>query len=146
MLIPDKKYSRRKVARPISLRGANHVVLKSRHPILRRHMGLIHALIRETQARYGVKLRAFAIMEDHAHFVIKVGSRSQFANALRFLPSRIAMKVAGVRLWRQRAWSRPIGTKRHQTIAERYVARNPIRAGIWLIADSFFIIDGVLQL
>lgn len=104
-LFTDKKYPHRKTARSISLRGANHIVLKTDRPILRKHIGLIRALIHETQSRYGVKLRALA-----------------------------ATSVVA-----------PITTKRDQSSVERYVARNPIKAGIWSAIDMFVLVDGVLQ-
>ena len=84
-LIKEKKYAARKCSRPISLRGANHIVLKAKRPTLRRQQVVIRRLIRENQERFGVKLRALAIMDDHVHLVVKVSSRKQFADALRFL-------------------------------------------------------------
>lgn len=71
VLIQEKKYPARKTARPISLRGANHVILKSGRPVLRRHARAIRWFIRQTQDRYEMKLRALAIMPDHVHLVIR---------------------------------------------------------------------------
>ncbi len=145
-LIREKKYAARKCSRPISLRGANHIVMKSLRPTLRRYHAPIRFLIREAQDRFGVKIRALAIMGDHIHLVMKVGSRAQFANALRFLAGRIAQKVAGAKLWRARFWSRPLKTRKELQVVDAYVARNAVKAGIFSQCDGFFIVDGVLQL
>src|SRR6185369_13119567 len=96
-LFAEKKYKGRKTARAISLRGANHVVLKAMRPTLRKNAPRIRALIREAQDRYGVKLKALAVMPDHVHLVLKVSSRTQFADALKFLASRIALTIAGAK-------------------------------------------------
>ena len=34
------------------------------------------ALIREAQDRFGLKIRALAVMDDHVHLVVKVSSRN----------------------------------------------------------------------
>ena len=145
-LIKEKKYDARKCVRPISLRGANHIVLKAVRPTLRRHQTVIRTLIRDTQDRFGVKIRALAVMNDHVHLVVKVTSRKQFADALRYLAGGIARKIAVAKVWAKRAWSRPIKVARDLQTVEYYVARNSIKAGIYSNGDAYFILDGVLQL
>ncbi len=134
------------MVRSISLRGANHLVLKSLRPTLRRHYSEIRQVLRETQDRFGVKISALAVMGDHIHLVLRVSSRTQWANALRFLTGQLAQRIAGAKLWRARAWSRPVQTHRDLWAVERYVASNPIKAKLWSLADSFMIVDGVLRL
>src|SRR5579871_3462194 len=49
-LLREKKYKKRKTARLIATRrGSNHVILKSRRPLLRKHRTLVLRSIRETQ-------------------------------------------------------------------------------------------------
>jgi len=145
-LIKERKYPKRKVARAISLRGANHVVLKASAPILRKHHAKIKFEIRKAQDRFSVRVRALAIMPDHIHLILKVSSRLQFANALRMLAGQIALGVKGTKLWKQRLWSRPVKPGRDQDNATLYVARNSIKAGLVAVIDSFYIVDGILQL
>lgn len=144
-LIREKKYTKQKVARSISLRGANHVVLKARAPMLRRSIPRIRTLIRETQDRFGVRIQALAIMPDHIHLVLKVTRRRQFADSLRFLAGMLAKTIARGRVWRARAWSRPLRWGRDLRNAFLYVWRNPFKAGINGIEDSAYLLDGVLQ-
>jgi REP element-mobilizing transposase RayT len=85
-------------------------------------------------------------MEDHIHLIVRVSSREQFANALRMLAGTIARRIKRRgRLWRARAWSRVVTQGRDLARAIHYVAANPFRAGIWTDLDSFYIVDGILQ-
>ncbi|MBI2606010.1 MAG: transposase [Deltaproteobacteria bacterium] len=144
LLLKEKKYAGRKTARPISTRHYNHVVLKARRPILRKNSVVVRALIRETQLRFGVRLRALAVMPDHVHLIVQVGAREQFQDALRFLAGMIALKVAHGKLWLKRAWSRVVRSGRDQWNAEMYVCQNPFRTGIFTEADHAMIQGGVL--
>ncbi len=144
-LLKLKKHSSRKVARPISLKEFNHVVLKARRPVLRRNHVLIKALMMEMQRRFGLKLRAIAVMEDHIHFVAKVESRKQWADALRFFCGQVALKIGRGRLWAERAWSRIVRTGRDYRGVTLYVWRNPIKAGIFNSSvDATYILNGIL--
>lgn len=144
LLLKEKRYVARKTARSISTRHFNHVVLKARRPILRKNVAVVRALIRETQLRFGIRLRALAIMPDHVHLIVQVGTREQFQNALRFLAGMIALKIARRKLWLKRAWSRVVRSGRDQWNAELYVWRNPLRAKIFSGWDSAEIRGGIL--
>lgn len=146
-LLREKKYKHRKVARAISLRGANHIVLKTNRHVLRKNVAKIRILIHETQTRFGIKIRALSLMSNHIHLIVKVSNRKQFADALRFLAGQIALKVAQSKLWTTRIWSRPLKFGKDMVTAELYVWKNAIKAGCFDEAvDATFILDGVLQL
>ena len=145
-LLKEKKYSKRKVARAISLRGANHVVLKTDQFILRKNAASIRRLIRETQDRFGIKLRAVSIMSNHIHLVVKTNNRKQFGDSLRFLAGMIALKVAKTKLWHTRVWSRPLRYGKDMQAAEFYVWSNPLKARCFEMLDTSVLIDGILQL
>lgn len=159
--LKGKTYRARKVARPISIRGYNHIVVKARYPVLRLNHLLIKRILMETQDRFGIKLHAFSIMEDHCHLVVKVESRRQFSDALRFFTGMVALKLAkgmksingkmlgnkliGGKLWAERAWSRVVQYGRDYAGAVRYVWNNPWRARIGsLLVDCIYITNGVL--
>ena len=147
-LIPKKKYRGRKIARAIATRrGENHIVLKSKLPLLRQHRAIVLRSIRDTQDRFHIRLRALAVMENHIHLVARVNSREQFANALRMLTGTIARRISKRgRFWLARAWSRVVTPGRDLSIASLYVVRNPMKAGLDSLFDSFVLLDGVLQL
>lgn len=145
-LIREKKYRARKTARLISLKCANHVVFKASKPVLRKNASLVRNIVRKAQDRFGFKLRALAVMEDHIHLVICVHSRVQFANAIRFLAGQLALKIARGKLWSTLAWSRVLRWGRSLRVAEFYVWNNPFKAGVArAVVDSAFILNGVLQ-
>lgn len=144
-LLKEKKYSKRKVARAISLRGANHIVMKTNKHILRKHAPKLRTLIRETQDHFEIKIRALSIMSNHVHLVIKVSNRRQFANALRFLAGMISLKIAKTKLWMKRAWSRPLKVRKDIATTELYVWSNAIKARCFSMLDTAYIVDGVLQ-
>ena len=128
LLIPQHRYSKRKEARAISLRGANHITLKANAFVLRKHHRVIKQIIHATQLRYSIKLQAVAIMSNHIHLLTKVPSRKAFANALRFLTSRIALRLGRGTLWNIRAWSRPVKSRTDIQNVTNYIWLNPSKA------------------
>ena len=146
-LIPLKRYPKRKSTRAISLKAYNHVVLKARTPVLRRHNAMIKREIQRTQVRFGVRLRALSVMENHIHFLVQVPSREAFANFLRVLAGAIALKISGEgKFWLKRAWSRIVRQGRDLQNATLYIARNPIKAACFgLAVDAICIRDGTLM-
>lgn len=143
--LPRRRYQKRKVARAISLKGANHITLRANAFVLRRHHSTIKEIIVETQKRYEIKLRAIAIMSNHLHLVTKVPSREAFANALRFLASRIALKIGHGKIWAERSWSRPITTRADLKNVTAYVWNNPLKAKtLNAQVDSYWIFQGLL--
>ena len=121
--------------------------MKARLPVLRKHRAVVLRSIRETQDRFGIRLRALSVMENHIHLVVRVSNRDQFANALRMLAGTIARRIARKgRFWLQRAWSRVVRPGRDLNTVVLYVLRNPIKAEIDSFADTFWFLDGVLQL
>lgn len=146
MLLKEKNFSGRKTARPISLRGANHITLKANAFVLRRYHVTIKKVLCQTQRRYGVKLNAFAIMGNHIHFCIRVPSRKAFADAMRFLAGKIAVAIEHGKLWICRVWSRPITSRRDLSRVTHYIALNPFKAGIFdPLIDELFIQGGILR-
>lgn len=121
--------------RKITLRGLNHIVLKSKQPVLRSKHLLVKSIIKETETRFGVNFKEVAIMENHIHFLMKAPSRVAFANALRFLAGQIALKVRKGKLWIKRAWSRVVEARRDYLHTRKYIQMNPVKAGIFCEVD-----------
>ncbi|MBI2605952.1 MAG: transposase [Deltaproteobacteria bacterium] len=158
-LIIEKKDRGRKVTRPISIRGWNHVVMKSRYYVLRRNHALVRRLVRETQDRFGMRIRALSVMENHVHVMMRAPTREHFANAMRFLCGGLGRKLclklkikpkrvkgdAGT-FFSQRIWSRIVKLGSDLATAEIYIWRNPFKAGIFARIDCMWIRGGLLQL
>ena len=144
-LFQTKSYAARKVRRPISLKEYNHLILKARLPILRRQHALVHSILMETQRRFGVRIRAFSLMPTHIHLVVKVESRTQWANALRFFAGQLALKLGRGKLWVERAWSRIVRSGRDYAGVLQYICENSTRAGIFnLRIDGIVVVNGLL--
>jgi REP element-mobilizing transposase RayT len=143
-LFTEKKYAKRKTTRALSLRGHNHIILKAKKPVLRRHHAQIKFLIQETQKRYGLRLKALAIQPDHIHLLARIPSRKAFGDAFRFLAGQIAMKVASGKLWNQRIWSRAVTALRDYRNVMTYVWRNPFKAKISSSLDYICLQNGWL--
>jgi REP element-mobilizing transposase RayT len=102
-------------------------------------------VLSEAQKRFGIELRAFAVMPDHCHLVVKVSSRKQFADALRFFTGQVALKMGRGKLWAERAWSRVVRYGRDYAGVIHYVWNNPIKARIFHIQiDAIWILNGIL--
>ena len=145
-LFTEKKYARRKVQRQVARRSPNHVTLKARVPVLRQNHAVIKRVIRATQLRYGVRIRAVAIMENHLHLLIECSSRENFANFLRVLAGTLAQKIGRGKLWLDRAWSRVVRWGRDYVGVKNYILANPIKAGCFCEIDSNIKLrDGVLE-
>ncbi len=143
-LFTETKYKKRKVARFVSTKHNNHVVLKSVAPILRLNRNEIKKIIKQSQKKFGFRIRAITIMENHIHLLIGVSSRIQFANALRYLTGMIALKIKKAKLWKARVWSRIVKSGRDYGNVLVYVYMNPMKKGIWDLLDSMFFQNGLL--
>ena len=86
-------------------------------------------------------------MENHIHLIVRASDRAQFANALRMLAGTIARRIAKKgAFWLARAWSRVVKPGRDLTSAVIYVIRNPMKARASSFLDTYWILDGILQL
>ena len=141
-LIQIKKYASRKCVRPISIREFNHVIFKARVPVLRRHRATITRTLRDCQLRYGLRLKAIAIMENHIHLAVKVPSRKSFADFMRVFAGTVALGIMRGKLWSQRVWSRIVRAGRDLRGALEYIWNNPLKVGY---RDHYRIVSGVLD-
>jgi putative transposase len=84
--------------------------------------------------RYGWRLHAYCLMTNHFHLLIET-SEANLSPGMQLLLSRYAryfnerFSFEG-HLFQQRFTSRLIGTERQYAEALRYIALNPVRAGL----------------
>lgn len=143
-LFHTKIYKKGKIAREISTKHHNHVVLKSFKPIIRLHRNKIRKIFIDTQTKFGISVSSLSIMENHIHIVVKVSTRTQFANSMRYLTGTLALKILRSKLWSKRIWSRPIKSKKDFDNVNHYVCINPIKENLWDIFDTYLLINGKL--
>lgn len=125
------KKSNAKLARPISIKHAMHVVFSSSQACgewsLRssRNFKIVDKILREQARRYGVRLVEVANMGNQIQLLIKIADRGSFLAYMRAVSGIIAMKVTGAaktrglsdKFWDCRPWSRIVVLKRAFSLA-----------------------------
>lgn len=143
-LFENKEFRYRKVARPISARGFHHVVLKTNQPVLRLYRDLILFILRRSQLKYGIELKALSIMSNHVHLCIRTPNRICFANFLRMFAGQVAFQIKRGKLWTERAWSRIVSCRKDLLRVVKYIEGNPVIAGIFEDMDCMEIREGLV--
>lgn len=125
------KRSNAKLARPISIKHAMHVVLSSSQASgdwsLRssRNLKIVDRVLREQARRYDVRVVEIANMGNQIQLLIKIADRGSFLAFLRAVSGIIAMKVTGAaktrelknKFWDFRPWSRVVELRRSFSLA-----------------------------
>ncbi len=92
-LFQNKIYQKRKVARCVSTKQFMHIVMESKHPVLRQNHGFIKSVIRKQQLCWGIRIRNIAIQPDHIHLCVKISTRTAFFNFMRVVAGVIGKKL-----------------------------------------------------
>lgn len=93
------------------------------------------ALMRECAAKYGWNCLAYCLMGNHFHLVIETPAPT-LGHGMRDLQSRYARwfnaryETGGGHAYKERFGARPVGDDEQFAQLLRYVARNPVRAGL----------------
>jgi REP element-mobilizing transposase RayT len=111
-------------------------VVACRHPLFldfRAARVVIHAM-RDLQLEGQVVSLAFVVMPDHLHWLIELGSGS-LERVMRLLKTRSARRIHRAGLFRGPVWQAGFhdrAARRDDNIVAmaRYIAANPIRAGL----------------
>jgi putative transposase len=95
----------------------------------------------EYKEKFGVKLFAYCLMDNHVHFIVEPSTESGLAKLFSVVHMRYSQhfnKKKGVRgqLWQGRFFSCPLD-KEHLYEAIRYVELNPLRAGITSSIEAY---------
>lgn len=116
----------------------------------KKHKSRINFLIRDTAARYSVKLHGYQNVGNHIHLHVQVRSREDWKCFLRVLPQRIMFAVTGARrgkpkgkFWTLLAFSRVVQWGRQYRAMVNYMAKNArqardilARSGTWYDVPS----------
>ena len=98
------------------------------------------------------KCLAWAVMPDHIHMLIELGDKEPLSLVVQRIKSLLAVAINQERNKRQPVWQRgyydhAIRTDEDVLMAARYIANNPIRAGLvakigdypyWSLMDEWF--------
>jgi putative transposase len=90
---------------------------------------------------HGVKVWAYCLMTNHIHLIAVPASSDSFQRVLRPMQMRHAQRVNAAQAWRGHLWGDRYYAcaldDRHLWEAVRYVERNPVRAGVVSVAETY---------
>ena len=94
---------------------------------------LFMSILAEAKRRYKFQIRAFCLMSNHYHFIIKPLEGNSLSEIMRWILSMFAIKYnehLGIHghVWQERFFSRILRTIREFHDAIEYVLNNPVRA------------------
>lgn len=133
---------KRKAARPVSVKEAMHVVLRSESArgkyslLLPKNARLIHSLLKHYGKKFEVRTYSFAFVGNHVHLLLRTKSKQGFQNFLRIVSGQAAQRITGARpgqpltkqFWDLLAYSRIVPWGRAYETAKKYVLRNVLEA------------------
>ena len=136
------KNSNPKTARPISVKNAMHVVLRSSHAkkqlsfLSKSRCFKIQSIINKQAKKFNIKIYSKSINSNHIHLLIKLNTRDSFSKFIKVITSRIACITMGVKkgkakylkFWDSRPYSRIISWGKAFTKAKEYVEKNILEA------------------
>src|SRR3989338_635348 len=128
----------RKEARPVSVKEALHVVLRAEQArgkyslLIPAHARMLYRLMVFYGKKFEVKIYNFAIVGNHAHFILKAKTKRGFQNFLRVFAGQVAQRVTKAkpghplakRFWDYLAFSRIIPWGKAFENAKKYVFKN----------------------
>jgi len=97
--------------------------------------------LRKYAVRYGVRVLAYCLMDNHVHVVVVPASPQALEQVFRPLHTKYAQRVNRFKSWKGHLWqgrffSSPLDDA-YLWAAVRYVERNPVRAGIVAKAEDY---------
>ena len=99
------------------------------------------ALLCEYTINHEVAVLAYCLMPNHVHLVLVPHAKDSLPLSLRHVHVRYAQRVNRARDWKGHLWQgryfASVLDERHCWAAIRYVERNPVRAGIVAVAESY---------
>jgi putative transposase len=107
-----------------------------------RNAGLFIEVLRELMAERKFELHDFVVMPDHVHLLLSVDEGMTIERAMQFVKGRFSFRLKKEFGYSGEVWQRGfsevqvIGSKSFET-HRRYVAENPVKAGLASSVDQF---------
>ena len=118
------------------MKRAEHVVLRSRFPVLRlkKNKSLISGLLFEGAEKFQVKVYNNSLNSNHIHLLVKAPSQKKLHDFLRFLAGQIAQRITGAvrgkkncfNFWLKPVWRRIVHWGRDFLNLHRYIYQNQL--------------------
>ena len=113
-------------------------VCHQRQPFLRRdeHKELLLAVMREVKMEQPYQMRAYVIMQDHFHWLIKLPDDGDFSSAMQAVKLRFTHRYkklleakANLTIWQRRFWDHVIRDEEDLKRHINYIHYNPVKHG-----------------
>lgn len=134
-----------RLARVVIPKTAHHITQRGnrRQPVFFRDedRDLYKRLLREQATRFGVKIWAYCLMDNHVHLVAVPSDKKSLARAIGEAHRRYTTAINAREGWRGYLWqgrfsSVPLDNA-HLLAAVRYIETNPVRAGLTSRAEDY---------
>ncbi len=92
---------KRKIARPIAIKKAMHVVLRAKQSRMHHRAAAIQSCLQKVSRECDVKIYEFSNNANHLHFLLRAKHRDGFKRFLRAFAGRVAQLVTGAQKGRK---------------------------------------------
>lgn len=119
-----------KTKRPLDSKLPTHLVLRAKKSVFRlpKNFEFTNKLVKDTAAKYGVRIYDYANVGNHLHILLKLPHRSAWAAFIRELTGKLAAAV-GRGIWLHRPFTRVVrGWRRAYKVIKDYLNLNKLEA------------------
>jgi REP element-mobilizing transposase RayT len=120
------------------MKHSEHLVLKSRLPILRnkKNKTLISQLLSEVSERFNVKIYNNSLNSNHIHLLVKAQTQKDLHNFLRLFAGQVAQRITGAvkgkknasSFWLKPIWKRIVQWGRDFLNLHKYIYQNQLES------------------
>jgi len=120
------------------MKHSEHLVLKSRLPILRlkHNKALVSHLLFKTSARFKIKIYHNSLNSNHIHLLVKADSPKDLNDIVRVFAGQVAQRITGavrgrknrISFWIKPVWKRLVHWGRDFLNLQNYIFRNQLEA------------------
>jgi REP element-mobilizing transposase RayT len=120
------------------MKHSQHLVLKSRFPILRgkRNKAIISKLLYDVSEQFKVKIYNNSLNSNHIHLLVKVHSQRDLHNFLRLFAGQVAQKITGavrgkknrLGFWLKPVWKRIVHWGKDFLNLQKYIYQNQLES------------------
>ena len=120
------------------MKHSEHLVLKSRLPILRlkHNKALVSHLLFKTSVRFKVKIYNNSLNSNHIHLLVKAETQKDLNNFMRVFAGQVAQRITGavrgkknkLSFWLNSAWKRIVHWGRDFLNLQKYIHQNQLEA------------------
>ncbi len=115
-----------------------------------RNAGLLIDVLRSLVAEHCFKLHDFVIMPDHVHLLLTVSDAMTIEKAMQLIKGRFSHRLSHELAYKGEVWQRGFAEEQVMNresfdAHSRYIAENPVKAGLATAVDEYAFCFGYLS-